>query len=322
MAKIVTIGGGTGTFVVLSALRRIEGADLSAIVSSADDGGSTGRLRDAYGFLPLGDARQALVALAEDGEVMRELFAYRFAKGDVAGHNLGNLFLTALTDLLGSDEKALAEASRILRVEGMVIPASKEPATLVATLADGSALRGEHHLDEVAPERAQIETLALESPVEASAAALVAIAEADLIVLGPGDLYASTIAPLLPTGMKEAVSSSKARLIYVANLFAKSGQTGGMTVADHVREVERYSGRAVDTIFVHKNGGFGEDVLEKYQKEGEAPVVDDLGEDSRARRLPLASVYAVPPVPGDPVPRSLARHDEAKLHAAIAALFA
>lgn len=322
MAKIVTIGGGTGTFVVLSALRRLTGAELSAIVSSADDGGSTGRLRDAYGFLPLGDARQALVALAEDGEVMRELFAYRFAKGDVAGHNLGNLFLTALTDLLGSDEKALAEASRILRVEGRVIPASVEPATLVATLADGTVLRGEHHLDEVAPERARVASVALESAVEASAAALAAVADADLILLGPGDLYASTIAPLLPTGMKEAVASSKARVAYIANLFAKSGQTGGMSLSDHVREVERYAGRTPDSILIHKNGGFGEDVLQKYQKEGEAPVIDDLGEDARARRLPLASVYTVPPVPGDPVPRSLARHDAGKLCDALSALIA
>lgn len=322
MARIVTIGGGTGTFVVLSALRRIEGVELSAIVSSSDDGGSTGRLRDAYGFLPLGDARQALVALAEDGEVMRELFAYRFNKGDVAGHSLGNLFLTALTDMLGSDEKALGEASRILRVQGNVIPASSEPAVLVATLEDGTVLTGEHHLDEHAPGRARITSLSLETPVAASAAALDALKNAQYILLGPGDLYASTIAPLLPTGMKEALMHTSAQLIYITNLFSKSGQTGGMSARDHVAEVTRYAGRAPDLVLIHRNGGFGEDVLQRYQKEGEEPLVDDYGEDAKVRRLPLASVYTVPPVPGDPVPRSLARHDPEKLRTALGTLIA
>lgn len=320
MRTVVTIGGGTGTFVVLSALRRLPGLSLTAIVSSADDGGSTGRLRDAYGFLPLGDARQALVALAEDGQVLRELFAYRFSKGDVAGHNLGNLFLTALTDLLGSDTAALEEASKILRVAGSVIPASEEAGTLVATLSDGTTLEGEHHLDETAPGRAAIVSLSLKAPVPASAAAKNALASADTVIIGPGDLYASSIAPLLPDGMKEALSGSKAELIYIANLFTKSGQTGGMTAAEHVAAVEKYAGRKPDRVLIHKNGGFGEDVLERYAKEGEAPVVDDLGSGEKITRASIASVHSVPPVPGDPVPRSLARHDPEKLAAALGAL--
>lgn len=320
MRNVVTIGGGTGTFVVLSALRRIPGLSLSAIVSSADDGGSTGRLRDAYGFLPLGDARQALVALAEDDQVLRDLFAYRFSKGDVAGHNLGNLFLTALTDLLGSDTAALEEASKILRVSGRVIPASEEAGTLMATLSDGTILEGEHHLDEAAPDRAAIVSLTLKDAVPASGAAMSAITDADVIIIGPGDLYASSIAPLLPQGMKEALSTSKAKLIYIANLFTKSGQTGGMTTTEHLTALERYAGRMPDGILIHANGGFGEDVLERYAQEGEAPIVDDLGEDSRVTRASVASVHAVPPVPGDPVPRSLARHDPEKLAAALAPL--
>ena len=145
MKNVVTIGGGTGTFVVLSALRTLPDMCLSAIVTAADDGGSTGKLRDAYGILPPGDARQALVALAEEGSVLRDLFAYRFSKGDVAGHSLGNLFLTALSDLLGGDAAALAEASRTLRVCGTVIPATDTPATLQATLADGRVVVGSGH---------------------------------------------------------------------------------------------------------------------------------------------------------------------------------
>ncbi len=320
MRNVVTIGGGTGTFVVLSALRRIPGLSLTAIVSSADDGGSTGRLRDAYGFLPLGDARQALVALAEDGQVLRDLFAYRFAKGDIQGHNLGNLFLTALTDLLGSDTAALEEASKILRVSGRVIPASEKAGTLVATFADGTELEGEHHLDEVEPERARITALRLKESVAASTGALQALTEADVIIIGPGDLYASSIAPLLPEGMKEAVATSKAKLVYIANLFTKSGQTGGMTASEHVAELTRYVGREADCILFHTNGGFGADVLELYGKEGEEPIVDDFGDDLRVTRTSIASVHMVPPVPGDPVPRSLARHDPEKLAAALTTL--
>ncbi len=318
--KIVTIGGGTGMFVLISALRRIPGLSLTAIVSSADDGGSTGRLRDAYGFLPVGDARQALVALAEDGQVLRELFAYRFAKGDIAGHNLGNLFLTALIDLLGSETAALEEASKILRVSGRVIPSAEIPTVLLAKLVDGTEIRGENRLDEHAPDRARIADLSYEVSAPASKAAMQAITDADVIIIGPGDLYASSIAPLLAEGMRESFMSSPARFIYIMNLFTKSGQTGGMKASDYVAEITRYTGRAPTDILIHVNGGFDDEVLEKYQEEGESPVQDDLDSVIAVHRASIASVHAVPPVPGDPVPRSLARHDPEKLAAALAPL--
>ncbi len=321
MTKIVTIGGGTGTFVVLSGLRRIPGVRLTAIVSSADDGGSSGHLRDVYGFLPAGDARQALVALAEDGNVLRDLFAYRFTKSDLKGHNLGNLFITALADMLGSDSAALAEASRILRIEGKVLTASDTPSTLVAKLADGTTLTGEHTIDERVPGRARIEELALKEESVASDAVKAAVRDADLIILGPGDLYTSSIAALLPRGMKEAVAGSSARLVYVTNLFTKPGQTDGYTVANHVREIAAYAGREPDVILVNENG-FGKEALAKYVAAGEHPPENDLKEDdARVRVLPLISVYEVPPVEGDPLPRSLIRHDPAKLAAAIQSLF-
>lgn len=322
MAKVVTIGGGTGMFVLISALRKVPGLTLTAIVSSADDGGSTGRLRDAYGFLPVGDARQALVALAEDGQVLRELFNYRFAKGDIAGHNLGNLFLTALIDLLGSETAALEEVSKILRVSGRVIPSAEVPTVLIAKLVDGTTIRGENRLDEHAPDRARIEDISYETPTPASGAAMKAIIDADVIIVGPGDLYASSIAPLLADGMREAFASSTARFIYIMNLFTKSGQTGGMKASDYVAEITRYTGRAPDDILIHANGGFDADVLEKYQEEGESPVEDDLNGSIPTHRVSIASVHAVPPVPGDPVPRSLARHDSEKLAAALATLLA
>lgn len=319
MARVVVIGGGTGTFTVLSALRDVPDIALTAVVAETDDGGSTGHLRDAYGFLPAGDARQALVALAEEGNVLRDLFAYRFTKSDVAGHNLGNLFLTALTDLLGSDTAALAEASRILRVRGLVVPAAETPGTLVAKLSDGTVITGESAL-EARRSPARVAEVALANPVPATAGALAALQEADLIILGPGSLYTSTVAALLPEGMRAAVADARAKLVYIGNLFTTAGETPGYTHADHVREVARYAGRAPDVVFVN-NAAVGKDVLEWYAKEEEFPVADDLPRgDLSIHRLPLASVSIVPPVPGDPLRRSLLRHDPVRLREALSRL--
>jgi len=317
--RVVTLGGGTGTFVVLSGLRRAGGAALTAIVSSADDGGSTGRLRDAYGMLPPGDARQALVALAEEGLLVRDLFAYRFSKGDVAGHNLGNLFITALTDLLGSDAAAIEEASRILRVTGRVLSVSDQAGTLRAVLSDGSVLVGEHAIDVRARGRAAIQQLALVEELWVSPAARRAIIEADLIVLGPGDLYSSTIASLLPTGVSQALHESPGKLVGVLNLFTKAGQTEGYTAARSVAELERYAGRKLDAILMH-TGALPEAARQRYAEEGELPLEDDLGSDPRVLRLALASVSIAEPVPEDPIPRSLVRHDTDKLADALLSL--
>jgi uncharacterized cofD-like protein len=308
MKRVVTIGGGTGTFVVLSGLRTLPELSLSAIVTVADDGGSTGRLRDAYGFLPPGDARQALVALAEDGNVLRELFAYRFEKGDVAGHNLGNLFITALTDLRGTNAAGLAEASRILRVSGTVIPATEEPATLVASFSDGATVEGQNAISEAGSAVRHVTDIRLTTSLPITEEARASISEADLIVLGPGNLYSSTIAALLGEGMGEAIASSKAKVVYVANLFTKAGETDGYSLSRFVEEVERYASRSMDAILVHE-GDFSPEVLAWYAHEDEYPIENDLSVDARVVRLPLAAVNVVPPIPNDPIRRSLMRHD-------------
>ena len=312
MKEIVTFGGGTGTFVVLRALRTLDDVSLTAIVSGADDGGSTGALRDAYGFLPAGDVRQALVALSEDDTILRELFAYRFGKGNVSGHNLGNLFLTALTDILGSNTEAIEEASRILRISGRVVCSTDTPATLVATLEDGMVIRGEHSIDERESNRTKITGLAYEEQLPLSAAALNAVREADYIVVGPGDLYTSTVASLLATGTRESIGSSQAKIVYVMNLFTKAGQTTGLTAQNHIEILTRYMGRTPDYVIVHE-GTFTQDVLDLYASEGEYPVIDDVGQDESIIRADIASVSTVPALPGDPVPRSLLRHDPEKL---------
>jgi len=319
--RIVTIGGGTGTFVVLSGLKHVPNVSLKAIVSVADDGGSTGRLRDSYGFLPLGDARQALIALADDSgaTLMRSLFSYRFPKGDINGHNFGNLFLTALTDILGSDAAAIEAASQILRVEGQVVPVSEKPATLIAHLKSGETLVSEHLIDERVPGRSPIVSLETETPVSISEDAMHAVAEADVLILGPGDLYASTLANFAVSGLPEAVSGAKAHLVYIVNLFTKAGQTDGYSASRHVEEITRYAGRRPDTILMH-TGAFPADVLALYAEESELPIADDLGNDPSVVRGSFADVIVAEKVPGDILPRSLIRHDSKKLATALEAL--
>ena len=315
MKKVVTIGGGTGTFVVLSALKDLPEISLSAVVSVADDGGSTGRLRDAYGFIPPGDARQALVALAKEENVLRDLFTYRFTKGDIAGHNLGNLFLTALSDRLGSDAAAIRAASRILRVRGEVVPVSLSPATLTAKLEDGSELVGQHAINVRGAGSAIVE---LEVDRDASLApeAKEAVGSAAMIVLGPGDLYTSTLANFAVPGLREAVSESAGKLVYFVNLFTNVSETDGYSAKRHVDEVTRYAGRKPDVVFLH-SGALPTQVREYYAQKKGFPVEDDLGDDPAVVRTDLADIVLIPKIETDAIERSLIRHDPKKVRAAI-----
>ncbi len=310
--RIVTVGGGTGTFVVLSALRDLPDLSLAAIVSVADDGGSTGRLRDAYGFLPVGDARQALVALAKEGTMIRDLFTYRFSKGDIAGHNLGNLLLTALTDRLGSDAEAIRAASDILRVRGRVVPVSDSPATLIATLESGETVVGQHKLNRRPPGGSPIQNLGVDKEVALSKEAHDVIGGADVIVLGPGDLYTSTLANFAVPGLKGAVASSPARLVYFMNLFTTAAETEGYTASRHIEEISRYTGRAPDVVALH-TGSIPDEILDYYARKGAYPVVDDLGAAPSVVRGSIADVVKIPKVEGDVLERSLIRHDPKKV---------
>lgn len=316
--NIVTIGGGTGTFVVLSGLKELSGISLSAIVSVADDGGSTGRLRDAYGFLPPADARQALVALAEGKEeenILRDLFTYRFPKGDIAGHNLGNLLLTALSDRLGSAGKAIHAASEILRVKGHVVPVSEFPAILTATLESGEELVGQHAINARAP-GSPISSLGVKDGVSLSREAKEVVESADMIILGPGDLYSSTLANFAVPGLMDAVSKSKATLVYFVNLFTMVAETDGYTAKRHVEEITRYADRKPDVIFVH-TGELPQHVRDYYAKKKGFPVVDDLGDDPSVVRGSFADPVIIPKAEKDVIDRSLIRHDPKKVAEAI-----
>lgn len=328
--RVVVVGGGTGTHTMLRGLKQYHTeVELSAIVTMADSGGSTGRLRDEFGYLPVGDARMALVALAADVEdheqLVRELFLYRFAKGNgLSGHNFGNLLLTALTDLLGSEVQAIESASRILRVRGQVLPVTTDNVHLHATYDDGVVAVGESHIDEPPEERwtHRITDLAVTPAASLNPHAATAIAAADVIVFGPGDLYTSILANCVVDGFAEAIQSTTATTVFVSNLMTKAGQTTGMSTADHLAALEQYLGRPIDHL-VQNTDALPEALLEKYATEYEFPVTP-MQESTAATTVhaePLLSQEEVVTTSGDTVRRSLIRHNPEKLAAVIRRLW-
>jgi len=322
MTKIVTMGGGTGTYTVLSGLKKYP-LDITAIVTTADSGGSTGRLRDEFGYLPVGDFRMALTALTsseEESEFLRELFLHRFDRGEdgLRGHNFGNLFLIAMADVLGSYEQAVKMAARILRVNGTVLPVTSEPVDLVAEYESGEIVRGEAGIDDVLESgrdgKQRIKSLWVEPDVPITPDAALAVMETDFIVLGPGDLYTSLFPNLVVGGAKKAVEKSNAHIIYVMNLMTKYGQTFGFTAKDHVEELATYLGRQPDTVIVNSEP-LPDEILLKYEEEQDFPVEDDL-EDGNGYKVVRAKILAPEEIEkpsGDIVRRSLVRHDSDKL---------
>ncbi len=315
--KIVVIGGGTGTHTVLRGLRKYaKDIDIAAVVSMADSGGSTGRLRDEFGQLPIGDVRNAMTALASEGDqydsLMRQLFLYRFDRGQgLEGHNFGNLFLTALTDILGSEVAAIDAAAHILKVSGRVIPVTTDNTQLVATYDDGLVVVGENEIEESLEIRADSRIVGLSLSPESfiTSAAAEAIREADLLVFGPGDLYTSILANCVVSGFREAVNESQAMIVYVCNLMSKRGQTIGMHAAEHVDEIIKHIGRIPDAVLIN-NSTFNEELLEKYRTEGDHPILNNCVDGvCTIKALPLVSEEEITLASGDMVKRSLIRHD-------------
>ncbi len=319
--KIVVMGGGTGTFTVLSGLKHYP-VDLSAIVSIADNGGSTGILRDELGVLPPGDIRQCLVALSAGDDLLRSLFNYRFSEGSLSGHNFGNFFLSALEKVTGDSLSAVREAHRILNVKGRVIPVAAKSAHLFAELEDGEVVEGEHAIDELQGERAPIVRCFLSPGVAANPEAIEAIESADAIVLGPGDLYTSIMPILLVEGIREALARSKGKRVYVLNLVTKHGETDGYTAKMYADVVAKAIGPAsLNTVLVNTERP-SQQILARYQKAEEHLVADDLeGTSYQAIRKPLLSDDVQEMTVGDRVQRSLLRHDSIKLAEALLACF-
>jgi len=319
---VVVVGGGSGSHTALSGLRRQE-VDLTAVVSVMDSGGSSGRLRDEYGFLPPGDARQCLVALAGDDEsaaMLRAVFTYRFrdsrpdrtADGprSLDGHNLGNLFISALTDITGSVESAYAWAGRLLGARGQVIPVTTSSVNLCARLVDGHILHGEAAID-VRTEHpgAEIDYIYLDHPTYPTATALDALKNADLVVLGPGDLYTSILPNLLVEGIVDALAEARYRA-FVVNLMTKPGETDGFSASTFVDRMMEYLGTVpLDAVIVNTELPSSK-VRQRYATEGALPVNADI---EAIESLGIRHVIARPLASS----RHLMRHDPAVLAEAI-----
>lgn len=269
MKKVVVIGGGTGVFTVLSGLKEYN-YELAAIVTMADDGGSTGVLREEFGILPRGDVRRALVALSSsDNKVVSELFNFRFDENSsLKGHSLGNLLLTALEKITGSFPEALKEAVAILNVKGEVIPVTLGDTRLHAELEDGEVIEGETNIDIPKHDpKLKIKKVYLVPDVGANPEAVRAINEADYVILGPGDLYTSIIPNLLVEGIPQALSETKAKIIYITNIMTKYGETNNFSALDFVKIIEKYLGKStLDYVVVNVEKMTGK-TLERYKEE-------------------------------------------------------
>lgn len=309
--RLVGLGGGTGLGTLLRGLKS-HTAHLTAVVTVADNGGSSGRLRTEMGILPPGDVRMCLVALADTEPLMERLFQYRFhqAGEGLAGHNFGNLFIAALTAITGDFERAIKESSKVLAVQGQVLPSTLQNVVLRAELEDGRVVVGE---SDIPLARGRIRRVTLEPPdAQALPEALAAVEAAEVIILGPGSLYTSVIPNLLVGGMAEAIRRSPAVKVYVCNVMSQPGETDGYTVSDHVRAVLDHAGPGVIDYVLVNTSEVPPPLLRKYQEQGAAPVAYD------SERLAELGVI---PVTGDLASLTdLVRHDPERLARAILAL--
>lgn len=270
--RIVVIGGGTGLSALLRGLKEYT-VNLTAIVTVADDGGSSGRLRHEMGILPPGDVRNCLVALADRENVMENLLSYRFEAGTLAGHNLGNLFLAGLTDIFGDFQKGIEQVSKVFALRGNVYPSTLEQVVLCAELAGGQLVKGETAVRTTA---GKIQRVFLEPENPAAVPdALKALEEADLIVLGPGSLYTSVLPNLLVPSLREKIRAVAAPCVYVCNIMTEPGETDDYQAADHLQALIDHCGPGfVDAVLANKQD-IPPSLLANYAREGAEPVRGD-----------------------------------------------
>ncbi len=284
--KIALIGGGTGSFTLLSALKDHTG-QIAALVNMADDGGSTGVLRDELGALPPGDVRQCLVALSRTPEI-RELFNYRFDEGSLKGHAFGNLFLTALEKMTGDFGKGVELASEILNITGVVEPITLSNVKLAMRSVDGDVTHGEFEIAHKNFNGTRPDFW-LEPKAEPNPRAIRAIESADIVVIAPGNLYGSLAPALIVPGVGEALARTNAFCLYVCNLVTKPGQTDGFDVSDFANEIERMAGTKFLDAVLYNTEKPSDDLLQRYAKEGELSVGFD---QAKLRSAPYIAVGA------------------------------
>jgi uncharacterized cofD-like protein len=306
---VVAFGGGTGLPVLLRGLKDTV-ADLTAVVTVTDDGGSSGRLRQELGISPPGDIRNCLVALSER-RGLAEVFDYRFDRagaGDLADHAVGNIIIAALSDMGGGFVEGVEQAARFLRVKGKVYPAAVQSLTLVVSYEDGGTARGE---TQAVAGGKRISRVAVEpEDTPAPVPVLDAVRAADVVVLSPGSLFTSTIPALLGSGVREGLAGFEGAVVYVANVMTQKGETDGFSVAEHLRAIADHAGPVVTDVLVHGEE-LPEDTLSRYRSEGAAPVeVDRAGVERLGVRLHEADLAA-------PDDGSGVRHDPVRVAAEV-----
>lgn len=315
--KVVVLGGGTGSNMTLKGLQLLRDLNLTAIITMSDDGGSTGKLRDEYGVLPSGDVRQCLIALSDCSDTVRDLFSYRFDNGGLAGHNAGNILLTALEKITGSFEEAIATASQLLSVRGQVLPVTTSNVNVRIILNDGEIIDGEdtinnrHDISYIG-----VQNLELFPEAILNEKAKQAILDADMVVIGPGNIYGSILPNLMIPGMKEVLASTKAKIVYNVNLMAKKEHCRKWSVEQFILEIQKYVGDIID-IALYNTTKPSQELLDKYHQEGsfvERQTSDEF--IGKARLIGcdlLADGIFINPYKKDPIQRTLIRHDSLKI---------
>ena len=314
MKKIVTIGGGTGSYTVLSGLKNLKDVSLTALVNMSDNGGSTGVLRDELGVLPPGDVRQCLVALSEHTPIVRELMSYRFSEGGLSGHSFGNIFLAALEKVTGDFAEGVEVASEILKVTGDVIPVTRDKAQLAALLQNGNLVQGVIEIDAIDFEKTPLDRIFYKEEIKLNEKAKTALLNADYIIVGPGNFYCSIIPSLVINGFQEALKESKAKIIFPINLTNKKEHTKDWKASDHMANMEKYLGKKVDIILINNEPPSPEQVERYRLTEGRIMIEDDLN-DQRVVRDSLIShsFFTYDKTDKKQNIRSFIRHDSDKL---------
>jgi len=264
MKKIVILGGGTGQSTLLRGLKQFP-VDISAVVSVCDDGRSTGRLREEFNTIAVGDIRQVIVALSETEPLFEELLNYRFeTTSDLNGHAVGNLLLTALCNITGNIQEGIETIGKVLKIKGKVLPFTLESPTLIGKMTDGTIIKGEHNITK---SEQQIESVSYEHDVKVNKNVLKAIDSADLILLSMGSLYTSIIPNLLSKELIKTIDNSKAKIMYVCNMVTQPGETDHYKVSDHIKVLNNYLGKKKINIVIANNGKIPKNILEKYETE-------------------------------------------------------
>ena len=315
MINIVTIGGGTGSYTVLSGLKKLNNVSLKALVSMADNGGSTGGLRDELGVLPPGDVRQCLVALSEHSDIVRKLMNYRFSEGKLTGHSFGNILLAALEKVTGDFSKGVEIASEILKVQGDVIPITNNKAELLASFSNGKIIKGQVNIGEANFQKFGLKKIFYKNKVEISKNAKQAIAKANYIIVGPGNYYCSIIPNLIVSGFKKALKKSKAEIILPINLTNKHGQTLKWNVSDYVIGLEKYLNKKADYILVNNKPPSKQQIKRYKLGEGSGVLVKSDLKDERVLENALISHHLTTFDKNDKRQhaRAFIRHDSDKL---------